>query len=374
MKNRSKNPRLTQLRAVNFRSLGEMDVPLGDLTVLVGPNGSGKTNVLNVLRFLASTVQFDLAAAVKQWGGFERVRRRDGGSGQVKIQVSGQLTKHASYNALDEYELSFGVTSKGNLNRKETFTFKCTQGRGRRITVAGTKIEIGPGHGMADAESDQRTLMVKSGTTGLSTLPRLSDDEGGEGIRSLAAFLESVRVLEPNVNAAREPSRMVPGRLADDAGNLASALYNLHRTDGESFNSLVSELHYCLPGLCDVEFVPVGGAGSAVAVVLRELGVASPIELADASFGTVRLLALLTALHEPDRPPLMAIEEVDHGLHPYALDILVDRLRAASKQTQLLITTHSPCSSIVLTPTSWWSAGVMPKQVLLSFLCVTASS
>lgn len=67
-----------------------------------------------------------------------------------------------------------------------------------------------------------------------------------------------------------------------------------------------------------------------------------PIELADASFGTVRLLAILTALHEPDPPPFTAIEEIDHGLHPYAIDILVDRMRRAAEHTQLLIATQSP--------------------------------
>ena len=67
-----------------------------------------------------------------------------------------------------------------------------------------------------------------------------------------------------------------------------------------------------------------------------------PVYLQEASFGTVRMLALLTALHEPDPPPFTGIEEVDHGLHPWAIDILVDRLRAASTRSQILITTHAP--------------------------------
>lgn len=53
-----------------------------------------------------------------------------------------------------------------------------------------------------------------------------------------------------------------------------------------------------------------------VVAELHENGLRRPIELADASFGTVRMLALLTALHDPDPPALTVIEEVDHGLHP----------------------------------------------------------
>ena len=336
-------PRLTRLAAANFRSLADVDIPLGMMTVLVGPNGSGKTNVLNVLRFLASTVRFDLSAAIGEWGGLERVKRRSESKAgrNVTIRISGQLTKHSSYGALDEYMLRFGSTPRGALTRSEEFTFKRTKGRGRRITVSGRQVEIGPQGETANAEPDRRRLATAQ-TTGLSTLPRLADDEGGEGIRILAEFLSSIRVLEPDVQEARQPSRMTPGRLADDAGNLASALYRLFTADRESFDSLLSDMRYCLPGLDTIEFVPVGGPGKAVAVVLCERGVASPVELADASFGTVRLLALLTALHEPDPPPLTAIEEVDHGLHPYALDVLVDRLRAASRWTQILVTTHSP--------------------------------
>lgn len=67
---------ITRIRARNFRSLADIDVPLQPLTVLVGPNASGKTNVLNVLRFLATTVRFDLGAALQQWRGFEHVQRQ----------------------------------------------------------------------------------------------------------------------------------------------------------------------------------------------------------------------------------------------------------------------------------------------------------
>jgi len=336
-------PRLTTLAARNFRSLEDVKVPLGALTVLVGPNGSGKTNVLNVMRFLASTVRFDLAAAVGEWGGMPRISRQSAAktSQSVTIQVSGQLTQHSSDSALDEYKLQFRSTPLGALTRSEDFTFKRTKGRGRRITVSGRHFEIGPEGPTSDGEPARRRLATAQ-TTGLSTLPRLADDEGGEGIRVLAEFLSSIRVLEPDMQEARRPSHMVPGRLADDAGNLASALHRLSTTDGEFFESLLGDMRYCLPGLDSIEFVPVGGPGRAVAVALRERGLSSPVELADASFGTVRLLALLTALHEPDPPPFTAIEEVDHGLHPYALDVLVDRLRQASRLSQIMVTTHSP--------------------------------
>ena len=333
---------LTMLRAKGFRSLAEVDVPLGPLTVLVGPNGSGKTNVLGVLRFLASTVRFDLAAAIDAAGGYSYVQRQDGRgpSSRVVLGVQGIVTTHASPGAPDEYELKFYQSTSDRLIREESFVWKRTPGQGRRLTVKGTKVEFGTDD-MDEGNRETRQLANRQ-TTGLATLPDWSDEEGGEGIRLLADFLSGIRILEPDMEAARQPSRIIPGPLADDASNLASALHNLSLSEPDSFAILVDEVRACLPGLDAIEFELLGGSGRAVIVVLRERGVRMPIELADASFGTVRLLALLTALHEPDQPPFTAIEEADHGLHPYALDLFVERLRAASEHTQLLATTHAP--------------------------------
>jgi predicted ATPase len=75
-------------------------------------------------------------------------------------------------------------------------------------------------------------------------------------------------------------------------------------------------------------------------LVDRNLRGATP--LADASFGTIRALALLAMLYDPDPPLLTCVEEIDHGLHPHVFDRLVELLRIASRRTQFLIATHSP--------------------------------
>ncbi|MGW8801029.1 AAA family ATPase [Streptomyces sp. NPDC055775] len=64
--------------------------------------------------------------------------------------------------------------------------------------------------------------------------------------------------------------------------------------------------------------------------------------LADASYGTVRLLGLLAMLYDPNPPALTCVEEIDHGLHPQALELIVARLREASERSQFLVATHSP--------------------------------
>ena len=105
-----------------------------------------------------------------------------------------------------------------------------------------------------------------------------------------------------------------------------------------------------LPQLLDIEFVMVGGGADQITVFLRERGLRRPTPLADASYGTVRLLGLLALLYGPSPPALTCIEKIDHGLHPQALRLIVERLREASALTQFIVATHSPALTDRLLP------------------------
>lgn len=325
---------ITRIKATNFRSLAEVDIPLSPLTVLIGPNGSGKTNMLSVLRFLATTSRFDLTDVLREWGCWH-VQRQAPGVRSVRIEVEGQVTQHASTKAPEAYLLQLIARNKA-VSRTEEFSFP-TGGQGRCIKVSGATATV--------VEDDHLLIAWKladSHTTGLATLPKLSDENGGLGIRRFAEFLARVRILEPDVAAVRQPGRPYDAVLADDASNLADALSRLRLVDEDAWHLLTEDVRRCLPGLLEIELAPVGEAAGSVEVWLVEHGVVEPIAVADASFGTVRLLTLLTALHEPHSVSFLAVEEVDHELHPYALDVLVDRVRAATCRTQILAATHSP--------------------------------
>ena len=331
---------VSRIKAENFRSLDEVDVSLGPFSVLVGPNGSGKSNLLRVLSFIRDTARFDIDNTLRLAGGYDHIHRQARGAGAVVLQVEGQVTTHASEGAPDSYRLRLNRATTG-VTRTEELNFKRMAGPGRRILVQDTRVRIG-------ATSQMR--LATSRTSGLGTLAKVSADEFGPGPREFVDFLTSIRYLDPDVNAAREPSRLLASPLADDASNLAGALYALSHDDPDSFGLLQRDLARCLPGLERVDLTPIGGSALSIVVQLRESGVSAPIDLADASFGTVRLLALLTALHDPAPPKLTIIEEVDHCLHPHALDVLVDRMRAASRHTQLLVASHSPTLVNRLTP------------------------
>lgn len=337
-------PALRRLAATNFRSLKRVDVPLGPLNVLVGPNEAGKSNFLDLIQFLGDSARVDLAEALHMRGGIERVRYRgDAESRAISIQVSANVTKYSSENAPDEYSLRFysrRLKDREILVRNEEFTFKRTSGRGRRIKVNGDQVELVNLSGTASTGTQQQ-LPLRSDSLALSTLTRLPDSQGGDEVRKFADVFTSFRVFNVDVDAARMPSRLGDARLASDGSNLASALWTLQEHP-QIWQDLLDDAKAMIPGLEGIEFEYVGGSEGAIAAQVRERGLRDATYLADSSFGTIRLLALLALIYDPEPPALTCIEEIDHGLHPHLFDRLVDRLREASSKTQLLVATHSP--------------------------------
>ncbi|MFI8993814.1 AAA family ATPase [Streptomyces sp. NPDC053542] len=350
---------LLELHVENFRSLRDVTIPLGPLTVLVGANGVGKSNVLAVFDLLADIIRTDLEPALENQGGFDEVAFWGGPKppSTLRIRLKATWTTHSSPNAPDEYDLKVRrYTAPSNrdkgryrLTRSESFQFKRTRGRGRRITVSGERATVIDTRPSADHE-DSSEFGIQRLSSGLSTLPRLASAEGGSEVARVAGQLSSFRVFDVDVYAARQPSRAAYGALSSSADNLAAFLHQLHTVDGDIWARLVEDARSVLPQLHDIEFVKVGGRADQIAVYLHERGLRRPTPLADASYGTVRLLGLLALLYDPDPPALTCIEEIDHGLHPQALQLIVDRLREASALTQFIVATHSPALADRLEP------------------------
>ncbi len=359
---------LFSLTVKNFLSLRSVEVELQELSVLVGPNGAGKSNLLKVIQFLGDTARNDLGPAIQKFGGYSRLVFRSEAEKQPRISlgITGKFTANSSENAPDEYTLSFSqqrITPMNAANalfpnhvvsqRKEEFVFKRTAGRGRRITVSGNKARIE--RVLANAsESDKTQIPLANTSTALSTLPRLGKDGGNEQINKLAELLTTFRVFEVDAAKARTPSSYDTGRspyLESDASNLASFLRWLHEKHSETFELLQEDLRTIAPSVEEIRFLRVGGTDeNAVAIQLKERGLRGLTNLSEASFGTIRAMALLAMLHDPNPPKLTCVEEIDHGLHPHALDRIVERMRSASRRTQLLVVTHSPALANRLEP------------------------
>ncbi|WP_225769330.1 AAA family ATPase [Inquilinus sp. Marseille-Q2685] len=338
----------------NFLSFSKFAIELGPLNVLVGPNGTGKTNFLKIFQFLGEVARNDLSPTIEDFGGLDAIKFRGPAAHKtIKIHLQGLITPHASLGAPDEYtlnvwELRFRRHGEPDerrraIARREEIVLKRTRGRGRRITLSGGKIEVTAIRPTSRTAKSPERLAVRPESSGLSTIRRLGDEYGATQVDDLAQVFEGLRLFEVDVEKARLPGLMENAeRLAPNAANLASHLLWLREKHEHIFAQICEDVQFVLPSFEDFLFVPVGGAQSAVRVDIKEARLHGATPLGMASFGTIRAIALFAMLHDPDPPRLTCLEEVDHGLHPHALDRLVERLREASERTQIIAATHSP--------------------------------
>ena len=351
---------ISRLSVENFLSLQKLDLPFSSLNVLVGPNGAGKTNILKVFQFLGDIARQDLIPAIDAFGGFENLTFRGAARGTarkdslprtIRIHLTGSITKYASPNAPDEYKLAFWQRSfRGPssteprihrmVQRQEQILIKRTAGRGRRITLKGNSVKL---ERIGRESQPAITLSVQGASTGLATLRRLGSEYEAAQVEELAQVFEQLRLFEIDVESIRRPSQIIdPHRLRPDGANLAPFLLWLKDEHESTFERICDDVRFVLPGFRDFSFVNVGGSDNALRLDIREEHLSGTTPLARASFGTIRSIALFAMLHDPEPPKLTCIEEIDHGLHPHALDRLVDRLREAAERTQIILATHSP--------------------------------
>ncbi|GLW48136.1 ATPase [Streptomyces sp. NBRC 14336] len=355
------NHRILGLTVRNFRTLTDVKLPLGPLTVMVGPNAAGKSNVFHALEFLRGVCEDGIEKALEQRGGFDAVAFRGGSrqASRMTIEVEGVWSPFASQEHPDRYELSVNRRSApagGHvLFRQERFTQHPQQGTETSVdlkSAAATVVSPLAQDGLKDTTDLDRLASALHQPLTWST-----GSPTGRAVKEIKRHLSEIRVFDPDVRKAREPSPISrSGRhLEDDAGNLADFLKTLRaiRDDQGShhiWETLLEDVRAVVPHIRDIHVVDTPGTYDHVSVELEEEGLRGRTRLEDASFGTVRVLCLLAIFHDPEPPALTCIEEIDHGIHPHALELLAVRLRQASRRAQFLVTTHSPVFVSELTP------------------------
>ncbi|MET9398442.1 AAA family ATPase [Kitasatospora sp. NPDC002965] len=338
--------RLLRIAAENYRSLAQVNLPLGQLTALVGENAVGKSNVMDIIKFLAEVCHSSLEQALADHQGYESVafRGKEHPPGKMRICLEGIWTQGASEADPDRYELVVRHRrhpSKGSvLWRTESITRHAGDGAVAVLTVdSRTVTATGPGwNSLPPSPSPlgaMQSVLEPDGHLLLGPLER-------DFVAPLRELLSDARVFEIDVRLAREPWAVtdeVP-RLAADARNLADFLYGLKRHQPTAWKDLVADMKTVVKSVVDVDVIGADRPDR-VHVVLTERGLHGVTALRDASFGTVRLLALLGLAHDPHSRSLSAIEELDHGVHPDAMGLIMERLREVQYRTQFLVTTHS---------------------------------
>ena len=129
--------------------------------------------------------------------------------------------------------------------------------------------------------------------------------------------------------------------LEDDASNLAAFLYRLQTTHPGIYLEIRNTIRLAAPFFDDFHLRPIPGAEDRIQLEWRQTDSDYPFRAHQLSDGTLRFICLATALLQPDPPSLMLFDEPELGLHPYALTLLASLFQQASTKRQVIVSTQS---------------------------------
>ncbi len=327
---------LTRLKVQNYKSLRDIDIPLNPLTVLVGPNAAGKSNILDCFSFISEASRSRLSEVIQTRGGFGDLAWAGGEKGKpaphILIQIDGRLDLKGKQ---EQFEYGLNISDEHN-DPVELEWVKWGADRHSLYERKGTDWHAG----------DRRDKLARA-VSGLSrdvyNMP--------EQFAALASAIQTWSVYDFQRSKIIQRQQIKKEtRLAPDGSNAAAVLHWVRNEDVDTFSRLESLLKKAIP---EVEHLltPPDEQGR-VYVAFKERHLSGRIPAWNISEGSARLVATLLALFVPKPPDLVAIEAPDTALHPYLMEYLAEILKLGSQETQIIITTHSPFLLNYLPPES----------------------
>jgi predicted ATPase len=344
------NKLLDSLQLKGFLSFGPGSEPvkLTNLNVLIGPNGVGKSNFIEAIELLHATPT-DFSSAIRQ-GGLPNDWIWHGGKEATVARIESLLSPVNKTPEL-RYALEF-TESAGRLEIADEvieeakkadphatdvrFYYRFLRGH-PTINVN----ETVPSRGL-QREYRHRRLKRESIDPQQSILSQRKDPDQYPEVTAIAKRFGGIQVFREwgfgrsAALRAAQSSNLPTDVLLPQLANLGLVLNDLeHRNEWTRFNDLMSKF---LPRFKRLSTKVSAGS---VQVYLHEEGLSVPVPATRLSDGTLRFLALLAILLNPQSATLICIEEPELGLHPDAMSLLADLLTEASEKTQLIVTTHS---------------------------------
>jgi predicted ATPase len=330
-------PRIECLRVTNYRVLKDLQLTkIAPLTVFLGPNASGKSTVFDVFAFLAECFSVGLRKAWDKRGRFKELRTR-GSRGPVVIELK---YRERPSTPLITYHLAINEGPKGPYVEEEWLRWKrgCYGQPFRFLDFRTGSGQVVTGE-MPD-QQDQRIdeqldspEMLAVNTLGqLAKHPRV-----GALRRFITGWYLSYLAAEHTRGA---PEAGPQERLSATGDNLPNVIQYLKEQHEPRLRQILATLSQRVPRLERVDAQIL--ADGRLLLQIKDAPFEQPILAKFASDGTLKMLAYLVALYDPDPPQLIGIEEPENHLHPRLLPELAEECRKASERAQLMVTTHSP--------------------------------
>lgn len=340
-----KDARVRRVQIVNYRSIRKSSVELRPFTVFAGANGAGKSNVVDVFRFVSEALSLGLYAALERRGGIQAVRHKvpSGGGRQRTVDLTFSLDFPGGTSAEYQFRLISGARGSYRVGdeRMELWTpngFQFGLVHYRKGEVAKkplliTQESVEKGQEYADYFVPRAVLV---GAESLA-LPFFGSFPGFEAI---FRALREMRVYSIVPDLLREPQDPDEGLVLHvDGRNATSVWQELQPKDKVE---LVQLLGYAVPGIEDVRTIRYGRKRGFEFLQAAVGSKRISFEGHQMSDGTLRLFGILLALLQPRNASLVAIEEPETSLHVAALEAVVEMMRDRVGPGEIVLTTHSP--------------------------------
>jgi len=307
---------LNNLTIKGFKSIRSLtDFQLNSVNVLIGANGAGKSNFIEVFQMLRNMIEQNFQGYLSSTGTASDFLYNG-------PETTESMFMHFKFGQ-NEYKFDLIITPKD--------TFK--------IKYESEKYVKGNWKLLGDHE-DELLLPIKKNESGLFS-PHGVSHYVYNAISNWMVYHFSNTGLRAKVRLKEiiEHSE----RLEPDASNLAPVLWNIQKSDQGLYKSIVDTIRTVAPFFEDFKLDPEKyGDKTKVTLTWKQKGSNYPMQPYHFSDGTLRFICLVTALLQPNSPSTILIDEPELGLHPFAIAVFAELVKAVSERTQIILSTQTP--------------------------------
>ena len=304
--------------------------------MLIGPNASGKSNLIQVFEFIRAAASGRLRDFVDREGGMGRLVW-DGQDDHISLRLTTTTTEDGEDRLIYGLQLNrlgasgYTIVLEGLWNGVQASFLE----RDDNSAVIYSDDLEGIGQAV-DSLDDEETLLSVAGG------PLASNRLVAEFQKHLLEWTLHHDFTTHRDSPVRQPViTRFDTRLADNGHNLISFLHTVYSSNRQFKRELDLAMRAAFDEQFD-ELVFPPASDQRVQLRVRWKGLSYEQSTADLSDGTLRFLFLLAILGNPSPPALIAIEEPETGLHPAMLPIVAEYAVEAAQRSQILLTTHSP--------------------------------
>lgn len=338
--------RLTELSCWGFRSYPDRDMvralTMTPLSVLIGPNSSGKSNLLDMLLLISEAADQKLSDGVRRRNGMRSILWQNGAKEfgwELVLAAEGAF-------AAEEGPLHYRVVvrPRGESPSIALEEVAVEAKSGTRVLLSAMngavrlraegKPQLGPETPLT-SDSELAISQIRD-PQNYPTLSRLRDYLASWAIYREFLTDEQSKMRQPQVASADT-------QLQPHGENLIAVLHQINnRTQYRPYNTGIRELlRLAFEDFEELYFPAEPGASGKIGLAWKDRSLSGDLDVSQLSDGMLRFLALSTLLAAPDLPPLVCVDEPEIGLHPALLHLVAGMAEKASARTQVILTTHS---------------------------------